>query len=141
MGKVGGALRSSTVFLVPRDRAVSSPRVTASIPPTRSHKVGFCGAARGGGRGREVKEEEHEREAFGSRHTHTHTQHTHTYTHTTCAPHLHEVLDHPSMRRPDQRDAPFGDGAARERLGLAPDLVHDDHLWRVVLDGLDLEHQ
>mmetsp|Transcript_28889 Transcript_28889/g.85550 ORF Transcript_28889/g.85550 Transcript_28889/m.85550 type:complete len:391 (+) Transcript_28889:929-2101(+) len=42
IGNVGGALRSSTVFFVPRIFAVSSPSVTDSMPPTRSHSVGFC---------------------------------------------------------------------------------------------------
>ncbi len=40
--KVGGALRSGTVFWVPRRRASSSERVTTWIPPTRSERVGFC---------------------------------------------------------------------------------------------------
>ena len=40
--KVGGALRSSTVFWVPRRRASSSESVTAWMPPTRSESVGFC---------------------------------------------------------------------------------------------------
>ena len=40
--KVGGALRSSTVFWVPRRRASSSESVTAWMPPTRSARVGFA---------------------------------------------------------------------------------------------------
>ena len=40
-GKVGGALRSSTDFCVPRERASSSPSVTEQMPPTRSERVGF----------------------------------------------------------------------------------------------------
>ena len=39
--KVGGALRSRTVFCVPRRRASSSPRVTVWMPPTRSERVGL----------------------------------------------------------------------------------------------------
>ena len=39
--KVGGALRSSTVFWVPRRRASSSPSVTLWMPPMRSESVGF----------------------------------------------------------------------------------------------------
>ena len=39
--KVGGALRSSTVFCVPRRRASSSPSVTVWMPPTRSDRVGL----------------------------------------------------------------------------------------------------
>src|SRR5919197_207417 len=38
---VGGALRSSTDFWVPRRRASSSERVTVWMPPTRSVRVGF----------------------------------------------------------------------------------------------------
>ena len=39
--KVGGALRSSTLFWVRRRRASSSPRVTLWIPPIRSDRVGL----------------------------------------------------------------------------------------------------
>ena len=39
--KVGGALRSSTDFWVPRRRASSSERVTVWIPPSRSLRVGL----------------------------------------------------------------------------------------------------
>ena len=39
--KVGGALRSCTVFCVRRRRASSSPSVTACTPPTTSASVGF----------------------------------------------------------------------------------------------------
>ena len=38
---VGGALRSRTVFCVPRRRASSSPSVTGWMPPTRSERVGL----------------------------------------------------------------------------------------------------
>ncbi len=38
---VGGALRSRTVFCVPRRRASSSPSVTGWMPPTRSESVGL----------------------------------------------------------------------------------------------------
>ena len=38
---VGGALRSRTVFCVPRRLASSSDSVTAWMPPTRSERVGF----------------------------------------------------------------------------------------------------
>ena len=41
MWKLGGARRSSTVFCVLRRRASSSPRVTASTPPTRSASNGL----------------------------------------------------------------------------------------------------
>ncbi len=39
--KVGGALRSRTLFWVRRRRASSSPRVTLWIPPMRSDRVGL----------------------------------------------------------------------------------------------------
>ncbi len=38
---VGGALRSRTLFCVPRRLASSSESVTVCIPPTRSERVGF----------------------------------------------------------------------------------------------------
>ena len=41
------------------------------------------------------------------------------------------------MRGADELDAALGDGARRVRLELGADLVDDDDLGHVVLDGLD----
>ena len=49
----------------------------------------------------------------------------------------HQVVQVVAVGRADQLDAPLGDGPGGLGLELGPDLVDDDDLGHVVLDGLD----
>jgi hypothetical protein len=49
----------------------------------------------------------------------------------------HQVVEVVAMGRADELDATLGDGAGRGGFQLRADLVDDDDLWHVVLDGFD----